>query len=127
MIAAGPAAPAVALFWALYLVASARAVQQRIAEEVAPLDLGPENAADALARLVYARATVQESLRLYPPAYGIFRVARRADEAAGVAVPKGAVIMMAPWLLHRHRRLLAQPDPFDPTRLPPRAPPPDRI
>ncbi len=104
MIAAGHATTAVALFWALYLVASARAVQQRIAEEVAPLDLGPENAADALARLVYTRAVVQESLRLYPPAYGIFRVARHADEAAGVEVPKGAVVMMAPWLLHRHHR-----------------------
>jgi cytochrome P450 len=41
---------------------------------VAPIDLGPERAADALTRLVYTRATVQEALRLYPPAYGIFRV-----------------------------------------------------
>ena len=127
MIAAGHATTAVALFWALYLVASARAVQQRIAEEVAPLNLGPENAADALARLVYTRAVVQESLRLYPPAYGIFRVARHADEAAGVEVPKGAVVMMAPWLLHRHRRLWTEPDLFDPTRFLPGAPPPDRF
>jgi cytochrome P450 len=127
MIAAGHATTAVALFWALYLVASARAVQQRIAEEVAPLDLGPENAADALARLVYTRAVVQESLRLYPPAYGIFRVARHADEAAGVEVPRGAVVMMAPWLLHRHRRLWTEPDLFDPTRFLPGAPPPDRF
>jgi unspecific monooxygenase len=127
MIAAGHATTAVALFWALYLVASTPAVQDRIAAEAAPLDLGFEGAADALGHLAYTRAVVQESLRLFPPAYGIFRVARRADEAAGVAVPKGAVVMIAPWLLHRHRKLWAEPDLFDPGRFLPGAPPPERF
>jgi cytochrome P450 len=127
MIAAGHATTAVALFWALYLVASTPAVQEQIAAEAAPLDLGPQGAAEALARLVYTRATVHESLRLYPPAYGIFRVARQADEAGGVAVPKGAVVMIAPWLLHRHRRFWSDPDRFDPTRFLPGAPPPERF
>jgi cytochrome P450 len=111
----------------LYLVASAPSVQQRITEEAAPLELGPEGAADALGRLVYTRAVVQESLRLYPPAYGIFRVARRADKAAGIEVPKGAVVMIAPWLLHRHRKLWTEPDRFDPERFLPGAPAPDRF
>src|SRR3954454_3480774 len=127
MISAGHATTAVALFWALYLVASAPSVQQRIAEEAAPLDLGPDGAAEALGRLVYTRAVVQEALRLYPPAYGIFRLARRADNAAGVEVPKGAVVMIAPWLLHRHRKLWAEPDRFDPDRFLPGAAPPDRF
>jgi cytochrome P450 len=102
-------------------------VQQRIAAEAAPLDLGPEGAAEALARLAYTRAVVQEALRLYPPAYGIFRVARHADEADGVPVPKGALVMIAPWLLHRHRRLWTEPDVFDPSRFLPGMPPPDRF
>ena len=96
MIAAGHATTAVALFWALFLVASAHSVQTRIAAEVASIDLGPESAADALIRLVYTRATVQEALRLYPPAYSIFRVARKSDEAGGIAIPKGAIVMVAP-------------------------------
>jgi cytochrome P450 len=127
MISAGHATTALALFWALYLVASAPSVQQRIADEAAPLDLGAEGAADALGRLVYTRAVVQESLRLYPPAYGLFRVARRADEGAGIEVPKGAVVMIAPWLLHRHRKLWDEPDRFDPERFLPGSPPPDRF
>ena len=127
MISAGHATTAVALFWALYLVASAPSVQERIAEEAASLDLGPDAAAEALGRLVYTRAVVQESLRLYPPAYGIFRVAKRADEAGGVRVPKGAIVMIAPWLLHRHRKLWTEPDRFDPSRFLPGAPPPDRF
>jgi unspecific monooxygenase len=127
MISAGHATTALALFWALYLVASAPSVQQRIAQEAGPIDLGTEGAAEALGRLVYTRAVVQESLRLYPPAYGLFRVARRADEAAGVEVPKGAVVMIAPWLLHRHRKLWTEPDRFDPERFLPGSPPPERF
>ena len=114
MIAAGHATTAVALFWAFYLLAETPAVQERIAAEAGPLDLAPEGAAEALPHLVYTRAVVQEALRLYPPAYGIFRLARRADEAGGVAVPKGAIVMIAPWLLHRHKRLWDEPDVFDP-------------
>src|SRR5262249_39589570 len=61
MIAAGHATTAVALFWAFYLLAAAPAVQQRIADEAAPLDLGPDGAADALSQLTYTRAVVQEA------------------------------------------------------------------
>jgi len=127
MIAAGHATTAVALFWSFYLLAAAPSVQQRIAAEAGPLDLGPEGAPDSLPQLTYTRAVVQEALRLYPPAYGIFRVARTADEADGVPIPKGAIVMIAPWLLHRHRRLWADPDVFDPGRFLPGAPPPDRF
>jgi cytochrome P450 len=127
MIAAGHATTAVALFWSFYLLAAAPAVQQRIAAEAEPLDLGPDGAAEALPHLTYTRAVVQEALRLYPPAYGIFRVARQADEADGVPVPKGAIVMIAPWLLHRHKRLWADPDVFDPARFLPGMPPPDRF
>src|SRR5437764_3187881 len=127
MIAAGHATTAVALFWSFYLLAAAPAVQQRIAAEAAPLDLSPEGAADALQQLSYTRAVVQESLRLYPPAYGIFRLARQADEADGVPIPKGGIVMIAPWLLHRHRKLWTEPDLFDPSRFLPGAPAPDRF
>jgi cytochrome P450 len=80
-----------------------------------------------LTRLVYTRATVQEALRLYPPAYGIFRVARKSDVAGGITIPKGAIVMVAPWLLHRHRRFWRDPDRFDPTRFLPGAAQPDRF
>jgi len=42
-------------------------------------------------------------------------------------VPKGAIIMIAPWLLHRHKKLWTEPDVFDPGRFLPGAPPPDRF
>jgi cytochrome P450 len=127
MIAAGHATTAVALFWSLFLVASVPDVQDRLLAEVTPLDLSPEKAADALSHLPYSRAVVSEALRLYPPAYSIVRVARRADNAAGVPVPAGAVVQTSPWVLHRHRRLWTDPDAFDPSRFLPGAAIPDRF
>jgi unspecific monooxygenase len=127
LIAAGHETTGVALFWSLFLVASAPAVQERLAAEVAGLDLGPNGAAETLPRLVYTRAVVQETLRLYPPAFAIVRQARNADVAGGIPVPAGAVVFLAPWVLHRHRRLWKEPQLFDPTRFLPGAPAPDRF
>jgi cytochrome P450 len=125
LITAGHETTAVALFWALYLVAATPEVEERIAAEAAPLDLGPQGAAEALPNLVYTRAAVQEALRLYPPAFTLARQARRADTAGGIAIPARAVVLIAPWVLHRHRRLWDQPEKFDPARFLPGAPSPE--
>jgi unspecific monooxygenase len=126
LITAGHETTAVALFWALYLVAAAPDVEARIAAEAGPLDFGPDGAAEALPRLVYTRAVMQEGLRLYPPAFTLARQARRADTAGGIPIPARAVVLIAPWVLHRHRRLWDQPERFYPARFLPDAPPPER-
>ena len=127
LITAGHETTGVALFWSLYLIAAAPAVQERLAAEVAALDLGPDEADETLPRLVYTRAVVHEALRLYPPVYAIVRQARTADNADGIEVPAGAIVFIAPWVLHRHRRLWRDPDAFDPSRFLPGAPPIDRF
>jgi unspecific monooxygenase len=126
LITAGHETTGLAMFWALYLVAVTPRVQERIAPEVAPLDLGSVAAGEALPKLVYTRAVVQEALRLYPPAFTLVRQARRADTAGGIVIPASAVVMIAPWVLHRHRRLWNQPESFDPSRFLPGAAPPER-
>src|SRR5271155_2756483 len=126
LITAGHETTAVALFWELYLVAAPPQGEGRIAAEAASPDLVPNGAPDALPKLIYTRAVVQEALRLYPPAFTLARQAHRADTAAGIAIPAGAVVMIAPWVLHRHRRLWDQPERFDPERFLPGAPPPER-
>jgi cytochrome P450 len=127
MISAGHETTGLALFWSLYLLAEAPAVQENMTAEVATLDLGPDGAAEALPRLVYTRAVVQEALRLYPPAFTIARQARASDVAGGIRVPANAVVFIAPWVLQRHRRLWVQPETFDPARFLPDAPPPERF
>jgi len=89
--------------------------------------LTPAHAADAVGRLTLTRAVVQEALRLYPPAFTIVRMAKGADEIAGETVPAGSLVVMAPWILHRHRKRWVHPERFDPTRFVPDAPPIDRF
>jgi len=127
LIAAGHETTGVALFWSLWLVAAAPNVQERLAAEAETLDLGPDNAAESVPKLVYTRAIVHEALRLYPPAFTLVRQARAADDAGGIPVPPGAIVFIAPWVLHRHRRLWSQPEVFDPSRFLPGVAAPDRF
>ncbi len=127
MIVAGHETTAVALFWSLYLLAGAPEIQERLAAEAARVDLGPDEAWSALGGLPYTRAVAQEAMRLYPPAFTLARQAIRDDHAGGVPVPAKAVVLIAPWVLHRHRRLWDQPELFDPGRFLPDAPAPARF
>ncbi len=129
LILAGHETTAVALFWSCYLAVLFPEQQDRIAAEAAGVDLFPGNAANAFAQLPQTRAHLEETMRLYPPAYLIVRMAREADTLPelGTVVEPGALISMAPWVLHRHRTLWTDPEAFDPSRFLPDAPPPDRF
>ena len=124
---AGHETTALTMFWSAYLLSLAAEVQEAVAAEAASVDLAPERAADALQHLPLTRAVVQEALRLYPPAFTVVRVARAPDRLPGHEVPAGSLMVVAPWILHRHRRRWAHPERFDPTRFLPGAPPPDRF
>jgi cytochrome P450 len=127
MLVAGQETTAIALFWSCYLAASVPGVQQRIFAEAGPLDLGPAAVAGSLPLLIQTRAVVDEALRLYPPAFSIVRQARSVDEGGGIMIPARAVVLIVPWVLHRHRLLWRDPDSFDPTRFLPGAEPPARF
>jgi cytochrome P450 len=115
-IVAGHETVASTLTWALGLLAQDRSVQDRLAAEVdrvagdRPLEFGD------LAELPFTRAVVDEALRLYPPAWLITRNSLQADELGGFQVPGGALVILSPWLLHRHRDRWDRPEQFDPDR-----------
>jgi len=127
MILAGHETTATTLFWSLTLLAQVPAEQERVAMEAASHDFSPDAAAATLAELPQTRAVISEALRLYPPAFTLAREAIAADNAAGIEIPAGALIWIAPWVLHRHRRLWRDPDAFDPSRFLPAAPTPPRF
>ena len=127
MILAGHETTAVTLFWSLVLLAGARDEQRRVAEEARGVEITPDNAMDAMPRLVRTRAVISEALRLYPPAFTLVREAIGPDRAGGIDIPRGSVVMIAPWVLHRHRRYWRDPDAFDPARFMPDVPPPPRF
>jgi cytochrome P450 len=116
MIVAGHETTALALFWTCALLARAPDWQAALAAEAAGLDLSEEAAAATLPKLVVARAAVQEAMRIYPPAFMTARLADRSDEVCGVHVPKGAIVLMPLWLLHRHPAYWPEPNLFNPGR-----------
>jgi cytochrome P450 len=59
---------------------------------------------------------IEETLRLYPPVPILAREANRDDTISGVAVPKGSIVMVVPWLLHRNPNLWERADHFEPER-----------
>ena len=115
-IVAGHETVASAMTWALALLADTPPWQERAQREVdTVLEGRPPTIAD-LPNLPIVRAILDESLRLYPPAWLITRSSPEVAEFDGWQVPAGALIIMSPWLLHRHPDLWERPDEFDPGR-----------
>ncbi len=116
LVIAGHETVASALAWTLDLLAGAPEAQERLGAEVDDVLAGGAPSWEALDRLVWTRAVVDEALRLYPPAWVLTRRALEPDVVAGVAVPAGTLVVISPWLLHR--RAASWPDPlaFDPSR-----------
>ena len=126
MILAGHETTAVTLFWACYLSTLLPQHAERIAAEAADVDLSADNAATTVKSLPYTRAFIDETLRLYPPAFMIVREAIGDDVVNGRRIAAGTVISVSPWVLHRHHRFWRDPDSFDPGRFLPGAVPPGR-
>src|SRR5207344_2628407 len=88
--------------------------RKRIAEEADREVGGPiEGIAE---RLKETRAVIEETIRLYPPIAAISRVAVGHDDLNGEPVRPGSLIVISPYVLHRHRLLWQRPDAFDPHR-----------
>ena len=124
MILAGHETTAITLFWSLYLLALDSAVQDAVAAEARSVGL---SGAPEVERLKFTRAVIDEAMRLYPPAFLVARAARGADSIAGMPVKPKDVILIAPWLLHRHEKLWRDPNAFVPQRFLPPSPPSDRF
>lgn len=113
---AGHETTAITLSWAWYLLANAAWVRQSVHDEIAAVcgDRAPTLA--DLPQLRWCRAVIQETLRLYPPVPFLPRQAREADRIGHIDVEKSALVMIAPWLLHRSPDLWDKPNHFLPER-----------
>ena len=123
LILAGHETTALTLLWACTMLALAPEVQETVFAEARA---DPQDAT-SLARLPYTRTVIDETLRLYPAAFIMARLAVGPDTLAGEPVRAGDIVAVAPWLLHRHRALWDDPDAFDPSRFLPGASPVPRF
>lgn len=114
-IMAGHETTANLLSWSLFVLSEAHDWRRRVQAEAEREISGspPDNLAE---RLPETRAAIEEAARLYPPIAAISRVAVDADKLAATVIPRGTLVVIAPYVLHRHRSLWSNPDVFDPTR-----------
>ena len=113
---AGHETTANALTWTWYLLAQNPAVEQTLHAELDAVLAGRPPAHADLPRLPYTEMVVKESLRIYPPAWGIGRLAIRDCEIGGFRIPAGSNVFILPWLVHRDPRFFPDPLRFDPER-----------
>lgn len=116
ILLAGHETTAVALTWCCHLLAGHPEVEERLQAEVdAVYAAGPLDPGD-LSRLPYTRAVVAESMRLYPPVWAISREVVTPLRIGPYVLPRGAVVMVSPYGLHRDPRHWPDPERFDPDR-----------
>jgi cytochrome P450 len=108
--------------WIWYLLATHPGAERRLHAELdQALGNGPPSVPD-LAKLTWLRQVLDETMRLYPPLpIMMMRRALSDDTVCGRPVPRGSVVVIIPWVVHRHRRLWHDPDSFDPERFAPEA------
>lgn len=115
-IVAGHETVASALAWAWLLLAHHHDVQQQVCDEAQSVMAAGLSRA-SLASLPMTRAVLDETMRLYPPAWVITRRSHAADDLpGGVRIPAGALIIVSPWLLHRHPSVWQDANEFRPAR-----------
>ena len=113
---AGHETTALALTYSLYLLATHPECQTRLADELQRVLGGRTPSLADLENLTYTDAVVLESMRLYPPAWGIAREALTDVEIGGYAFRKGAAFVMSPWVLHHDPKNFDEAEAFKPQR-----------
>ena len=113
---AGHETTAVALSWTWYLLAHHPEVDAKLAEELRAV-IGDRTPAVAdVPRLTYTAMVINESMRLYPPAYALGRQAVKPTEVTGHPVAPGVIVILPTWVVHRDPRWWEEPEAFRPER-----------
>lgn len=113
---AGHETTASALTWAFFILSQHRQTVERIRREVDQICGDGPVEFEHIKRLTFTRNVFRETLRLYPPITFIPRVAAEATVIGKYKVKKGAMIMIAPWTIHRHAVYWKNPHAFEPDR-----------
>jgi cytochrome P450 len=116
LFTAGHETTANVLSFTLFLLAKNQENQQKVFEEVSQLDLESDDIMQNISQLAYTKQCIEESMRLYPPAYMIDRVSIEDDEFEDKIIPKNTLILMSVFELHRYGNFWNSPSKFIPER-----------
>ena len=119
LLIAGYETVSTALVWTWYLLSQYPEMEHRLHSELDIVLRGDQPTVEHLAELTYTRMVIEEALRLYPPAWIFGRKAIADDEIGGYSIPANSIIVLSPYVTHRHPALWEHPEVFDPERFTP--------
>jgi cytochrome P450 len=111
-----------ALTWAWYLLAQNTEAEGELHAELdRVLEGGRLPTVEDLPALRYTEMVVAETMRLYPPAWAVGRLAVEDHEVGGYPVPRGSLVLVSQYVMHRDPRFFPEPESFRPERWTPEA------
>jgi cytochrome P450 len=119
LLIAGYETVSTALVWTWYLLSQYPEMEHRLHSELDIVLRGDQPTVEHLAELTYTRMVIEEALRLYPPAWIFGRKAIADDGIGGYSIPANSIIVLSPYVTHRHPALWEHPEVFDPERFTP--------
>ncbi|KZL22581.1 cytochrome P450 [Pseudovibrio sp. Ad37] len=104
------------LNWAFFILSQRPDYSERIRRETDNVTNGENIEYRHISKLTFTRDVFRETMRLYPPIAFMTRMAEEDSTIGGHKIPRGALIIISPWIVHRHRSYWNNPDHFDPDR-----------
>lgn len=105
-----------ALTFATELLARNPDSQDRIYDEVKKARQEASSLMEFIQSCHYTKKVIEETMRLYPPAYFIDRINKEDDEFEGMKILKGSNLLFSFYEIHKHKSHWVDPDKFDPER-----------
>ena len=114
LLVAGHETVASGLAWTWFVLAERSDIAENLQSELVRVLSASNLTFEKLPQLEYTRRVFDETLRLYPPAWGMPRIPRQDDEIGGYFIPKGSLITPGAFMIHRHPDFWENPDEFNP-------------
>ncbi|TXC89325.1 cytochrome P450 [Metabacillus litoralis] len=115
MLLAGHETSANLLTWIFYALNQNPDVEQKLYEEIKMIDL-EQSPFELYSKLNYTQLVIKEALRMYPPAWLIYRESEEAVELLGETFKAGSTFMICSYAIHRNEKVFPEPEKFKPER-----------
>jgi cytochrome P450 len=119
LLVAGHTTTTSALASVWHMLAEHPEVRETVQREVSGRLAGRRPEADDVPALAYTRMVIDEVLRLYPPTWLTARTPLEEDDIRGHRLPVGSIVLLSPFVTHRHPAFWDEPHWFDPERFTP--------
>lgn len=104
------------LAWTMRLLGEHPEVEAKLVAESSAVLAGAPAAMETIHRMPYSLNVIRESLRLYPPVWSLGRLVLEDEVVDGYLLPKGSLVFISPWAIHRLPEFWPEPEKFDPDR-----------